>query len=69
MVDNSGDLSQVVAETDIEGSLKSSYTRCSDLISVEGTEDIWYYVLDGHGSVIMLTDSAGAVTDSYSYDA
>jgi hypothetical protein len=28
-----------------------------------------YYVYDGHGSVRALTNSAGAVTDTYDYDA
>ena len=68
-MDNSSNLSQVVAESDTEGNLISSYTRCDDIISIEFTDEIWYYVFDGHGSVRMLTDSAGAVTDSYSYDA
>ncbi len=69
MVDTSGDLSQVVAETDENGNLKASYVRGHDLISIKSESDKWYYVCDGRGSVRQLLDEDGNVTDSYSYDA
>ncbi len=34
-----------------------------------GTPARYWYVLDGHATVVALTDSAGNVVDSYSYDA
>ncbi len=34
-----------------------------------GTAARYWYVLDGHANVVALTDSAGNVVDSYSYDA
>jgi RHS repeat-associated protein len=35
----------------------------------ELVEKRWEYVFDGHGSVRALTNAAGAVTDTYDYDA
>jgi len=37
--------------------------------SISSTPTTSYYVFDGHGSVRALTNSAGAVTDTYDYDA
>ncbi len=34
-----------------------------------GHSPLSYYVFDGHGSVRALTDAAGAITDTYDYDA
>ncbi len=34
-----------------------------------GSFEVRYYAYDGHGSVRQLTDSTGAVTDTYTYDA
>ncbi len=34
-----------------------------------GSFEVRYYAYDGHGSVRQLTDPAGAVTDTYTYDA
>jgi RHS repeat-associated protein len=49
------------------------YTVGSDLIGqsrlVGGSWVTHYYGLDGHGSVRFLTDTNGAVTDTYAYDA
>ena len=50
-----------------------TYTWGLDLISehqtLNATLATSYYVFDGHGSVRALTNAAGAVTDTYDYDA
>jgi RHS repeat-associated protein len=50
-----------------------TYTYGLDLISqnqpVSGAWTLSYYGYDGHGSVRFLTNSAGAVTDTFDYDA
>jgi RHS repeat-associated protein len=45
------------------------YTYGLDLISQTQSLGTSYYGYDGHGSVRQLTDQAGEVTDTYSYDA
>jgi hypothetical protein len=37
------------------------------LVLTDGTT-VYYYGLDGHGSVVNLTDRSGVVQDSYRYD-
>jgi len=69
VVDTSGDLSQVVAETDEEGNLTASYVRGHELISIEKPNNKWYYICDGRGSVRHLLNEEGTATDNYSYDA
>ncbi len=55
------------------GQVVRQYTYGSDLISqrqlVNSEWSVSYYSYDGHGSVRQLTDSAGSVTDAYTYDA
>jgi RHS repeat-associated protein len=64
--------SQVVEEV-VDGNLQRVYTYGHRLISqsqqLNGAWQISFYGLDGHGNVRMLTDSNGAVTDTYIYDA
>jgi RHS repeat-associated protein len=79
LVDTSGALSQVVAETDGAGALRAYYVRGDDLLAVmrplvpvPATAADWqtrYYHADGIGSVRRLTDETGAVTDTYTYSA
>jgi len=69
---NSTGYSQVVEEV-VDGSVQRVYTYGHRLISQSqqqnGNWQISFYGLDGHGNVRMLTDSNGAVTDTYTYDA
>jgi RHS repeat-associated protein len=55
------------------GGVVRSYTYGHDLISqrqlVSGEWQTSYYGYDGHGSVRLLTDTQGAATDTYTYDA
>jgi hypothetical protein len=47
----------------------TTYLYGLGLISqTSGAGVTWYYLADGLGSTTQLTDSAGAITDSYSYD-
>lgn len=62
----------VVAETDGNGAPMASYTLGgSDLIQQIGNGNLnaAYFLRDGLGSVIGLTDPTGAQTDRYRYDA
>ena len=75
LVDTTGSLSQVVAETDGAGALKALYVRAdNELLAVlrpTGTTT-WatrYVHADGLGSVRVLTDETGTVTDTRDYEA
>ena len=63
---------QVVDELQ-SGSVTRTYSYGLDLIaerqSIGGTLTTSFYGYDGHGSVRFLTDSTGAITDNYDYDA
>jgi len=63
---------QVVSEL-TNGAVTRTYTygleRISELQTVSGTPTASFYQYDGRGTVRMLTSSAGAVTDTYEYDA
>ncbi len=63
---------QVVAEL-VNGQAVRTYTygleRISELQSVNNTPRASFYQYDGRGTVRMLTDSNGKVTDTYAYDA
>ncbi len=45
------------------------YTRGTGLIAAHDGTDLSYYLFNGHGDVVQLADSAGAVTQEYDYDA
>ncbi len=68
-VDNNRSLSQVLAEFTSDGTITASYTYADDLISMTRDGQTYWYHFDGLGSTRMLTDSTGAVTDTYDYDA
>ncbi len=74
LVDTSGGLSQVVAETS-GGLLAAYFVRGDELLAVlrPGSEaGSWaarFYHADGLGSIRALTDGSGAVTDRYSFTA
>jgi RHS repeat-associated protein len=63
---------QVVEEL-VNGSVFRRYTFGHDLLSENQLiASVWspsFYGYDGHGSVRLLTNSAGLVTDTYTYDA
>ena len=74
LVDTSGSLSHVVAETDGAGVLQVHYVRGDDLLALmrpngSGGWASRFYHSDHIGSVRRLPDEAGMVTDGYTYDA
>jgi RHS repeat-associated protein len=70
LVDPSGALSHVVAETDGVGNLLANYVRATDdLLALILPTETRYYHADGLGSIRFLTDESGNVTDSYEYTA
>lgn len=66
--DNSA-LTNVLAEIDADGNEICYYTIGADLISQERSNEISYYLYDGHGTVRSLVNDSGEVTDTYTYDA
>jgi len=70
LVDPSGSLSRIIAETDHTGNLIAQYVRgVDDLLSVIRPTETRFYHADGLGSIRFLTDESGNVTDSYEYTA
>ena len=68
LVDNNRDYAQVLEES-VNGLVAASYVYGLDLISQERGSADSFYLVDGLGSTRGLTDGAGNVTDTYSYDA
>jgi RHS repeat-associated protein len=62
-----------VVEERVNGTLVRTYTYGHALLSqTQAGLPAWvttYYSADGHGSTRLLTDSAGAITDTYAYEA
>lgn len=71
LVDTSGSLSQVVAESDGSGQVTAYYVRGDELLSVKrpGSGEKRYYHSDAVGSIRLLSDDSAVVTDSYDYTA
>jgi RHS repeat-associated protein len=74
LVDTSGSLSHVVAETDGDGDLVVHYVRGDDLLALmrpngSGGWNSRFYHSDHIGSVRRLTNEAGVITDGYTYTA
>jgi RHS repeat-associated protein len=59
---------QVVEEI-VNDTMERVYTYGLDLISQQQPSGVSYYGYDGHGSVRLLTDTNGNITDTYDYDA
>jgi RHS repeat-associated protein len=69
LVDPSGALSHVVAETDADGNLIAYYTRGDDLLAVQRPDAVRFYHADGLGSIRALTNETAQVTDRYTFEA
>ena len=67
------DGNNMVAELDEKGSLIAKYIRGINLIAADNyngsSTTRQYYVYNGHGDVVLLTNSSGSVTKTYEYDA
>jgi len=69
VLDLSGDMSRVLAETDENGTIQAYYVYGLGLISrITPDESRHFYHYNNRGDTIALTDTSGNVTDSYSYD-
>ena len=62
-----------MVEEVVNGQVARTYTygleRISQLQTIQGALTASFYQYDGRGTVRMLTNAAGAVTDTYAYDA
>jgi RHS repeat-associated protein len=66
------DNEDIIAEYDSLGSLIASYIHGQGIdepISMTRAGNTYYYTFDGLGSVVELTDTAGNVVETYSYDS
>jgi len=70
ILDRSGSLSNVLAETDSNGTITTYYVYGLGLISkILPDNTAYYYHYDSRGSAIALTDVSQNVTDSYAYNS
>jgi RHS repeat-associated protein len=60
---------QVLRESDATGATLRTYVIGRGLLSFTEGRNVRYYLTDGLGSTRLLTDRAGAVTDTYLYSA
>ena len=64
------DRGNVVTELDAEDNIKAATIRGHELISQGDNQgNSFYYLNNGHGDVINLTDVTGNIVNSYKYDA
>jgi RHS repeat-associated protein len=69
LVDTNRQYAEVIEEYSFAGQAQTSYVYGLDLISQTRSGTDSFYLHDGFGSVRSLSNAAGAVTDTYSYDA
>ena len=62
-------LSQVVEERDGQGGLQAQYTYGTGIVAATRASGNAFYQPDALGSTRLLTNGAGAITDTYQYDA
>jgi RHS repeat-associated protein len=68
--DEASQYGDVVLETDGSGATQASYVLGNgEVLAQTRSGTTSYYLADGQGSVRLLTNSSGAITDSYTYDA
>ena len=58
----------IVAETNKEGEIKSREVRGYELLKKETKEAGYFYHQNEHGDIIYLSNTAGKIENSYSYD-
>ena len=66
--ENNSGLSQVLEEKDGTNALRARFTLGNDLLAMQRGSEASFFQRDAHGSMRALTNSAGAVTDSYMFD-
>jgi RHS repeat-associated protein len=69
VLDLSGEMSRVLAETDNNGNIVAYYVYGAGLLSrITSAGERQFYHYNNRGDTIALTNSTGDVTDSYAYD-
>jgi len=69
VVDPTGGLSKVLAETDASGNITAYYVYGLGLLSkITPADQAYYYHYDGIGSTIAITNASGTVVNKYAYD-
>ncbi|RLB70044.1 MAG: hypothetical protein DRH03_07625 [Deltaproteobacteria bacterium] len=66
------DNDQVIMEYDNSGQLRRRYIygpKIDQPVCMKDNGDVYYYHLDGGGSVVALTDNSGNVVETYAYNA
>lgn len=59
-----------ILKAQVNGDVNTVYISGLDVIGqAKGSQPIGYFVYDSHGSVRQLTDSSGAIIESYNFDA
>ena len=69
LIDANRPYAQVVEEYDSNGDVEVAYLYGLDLLSQSRGDEDLFYLEDGHSGVRQLSDEAGVVADTYSYDA
>ena len=59
---------KLAADLDANANLIASYTRGHALISERRGNDSQFYLYNGHGNVVQLTDTSGNVVNDHTYD-
>jgi RHS repeat-associated protein len=68
VIDQLASLPNVVAETDDQGNIQTYYLYGDGLVSqIDAAGDSHYYHFDPTGNTLALSDSSGAVSDTYAY--
>ena len=69
VIDDNTNLAQIEAELTENHEISILYNRGQELVSMENTSGVLYYIYDGHGDVRALVNNDGDVTDTYRYDS
>ncbi len=69
VVDTQGQLAQVLAELDADGTPRVTYVHGSELISQRRDADTLYHIVDGLLSTRQLVDARADVSDTWDFDA
>ena len=69
LLDDSGLVYNVLAEYDDNLNATTIYTYGTDMISIDNSGTVSYYLTDGQGSTRALTNENGIITDTYTFDA
>ena len=69
IVDSNQPYPQVIAQQESDDSVSTEYLYAGDLLSQQSANAVHYYHYDSLGTTRALSDSSGAITDTYLYEA